>query len=316
MKIKNFIALLILLIFVTACNKGPAKITVGYVQINEDEVLNVAKEGVFEALADSGFVVGENIKLIDNNAQGDLSMIITILQSLQSRGVDLIITNSTPCMMAAAQLISDIPVVFTVAFGPEQMGLKTIPDNFYGYYDPLDSKQFADMLLEVLPYAKRIGIPYNNAEPNAAYSADKFSKEFESRGIEVVKSALTSVNDIVMVGQNLVAQKIDALIVTADNTVYSGLNALSKVAGEAKVPLFVSDPLQAEKGAAIGLGVNYRQWGYLSGLKAVELLRGRTPAKKIEAIRETDFVMNEKACMDQALFVPPVVKERARLTGN
>ena len=316
MKQKNSIVLLFLMILVSACNGGPGKITVGYVQINEDVVLNVAKEGVFEALADSGFIVGETIKLIDNNAQGDLSMIITILQSLQARGVDLIITNSTPCMVAAAQLISDIPVVFTVTFGPSQMGLKTVPDNIYGFYDPLDSKNFADMLLEILPRTKRIGIPYNNAEPNASYSAEKFSKEFESRGIEVVKSSLTSVNDIVMVGQNLLAQKIDALIVTADNTVYSGLNALSKIAGEANVPLFVSDPLQAEKGAAVGMGVNYRQWGYLSGLKAVEILRGRTPAKRIEAIEGTDFVINEKACMDQMLFVPPAIKGKARLIAD
>lgn len=316
MKNKNFIVLLLLLFFVTACNKGTGKITVGYVQINEDVVLNEAKAGVFEALADSGFVVGESIKLIDNNAQSDLSMIITILQSLQARGVDLIITNSTPCMVAAAQLVSDIPLVFTVAFSPEQMGLITTPDNLYGVYDPLNSEDFADMLLEILPRTKRIGIPYNNAEPNASYSADKFSKEFESRGIEVVKSALTSVNEIVMVGQNLLAQKIDALIVTADNTVYSGLNALSKLAGEANVPLFVSDPLQAEKGAAVGMGVNYRQWGYLSGLKAVEILRGRTPAKRIEAIEGTDFVVNEKACMDQMLFVPPAIKAKARLIAD
>lgn len=316
MKNKNFIVLLLLLFFVTACNKGTGKITVGYVQINEDVVLNEAKAGVFEALADSGFVVGESIKLIDNNAQSDLSMIITILQSLQARGVDLIITNSTPCMVAAAQLVSDIPLVFTVAFSPEQMGLITTPDNLYGVYDPLNSEDFADMLLEILPRTKRIGIPYNNAEPNASYSADKFSKEFESRGIEVVKSALTSVNEIVMVGQNLLAQKIDALIVTADNTVYSGLNALSKLAGEANVPLFVSDPLQAEKGAAVGMGVNYRQWGYLSGLKAVEILRGRTPAKRIEAIEGTDFVINEKACMDQMLFVTPAIKAKARLIAD
>jgi putative ABC transport system substrate-binding protein len=311
-----FILSLFIVMLTSACNQGPKKITIGYVQINEDVVLNKAKAGVFKALADSGFIDGQTIKVVDNNAQGDLSMIITILQSLQSRGVDMIITNSTPCMVAAAQAVRDIPVVFTVAFSPEQVGLKTTPSNLHGIYDPLDTKGFADMLLEIIPHAKRIGIPYNNAEPNAEYSANKFTKEFESRGIVIVKSTVTSVNDIVMVGQNLVAQKIDAMIVAADNTVYSGLNALSKIAGEAKVPLFVTDPHQAEKGASIGMGVDYEQWGYLSGLKAVEILRGRRVPNKIEPIEGADIVVNDKACEAQGLIIPPAIKEKARLIGN
>ncbi len=308
---------LLLLILISACNQGPKKITIGYVQINEDGVLNKAKAGVFKALADSGFIDGQTIKVIDNNAQGDLSMIITILQSLQSRGVDMIITNSTPCMVAAAQAVRDIPVVFTVAFSPEQVGLKVTPNNLYGIYDPLDSKGFTEMLLEMMPQVKRVGIPYNNAEPNAEYSANKFSKELENRGIEVVKSTVTSVNDIVMVGQNLVAQKIDVLIVAADNTVYSGLNALAKIAGEAKIPLLVTDPHQAEKGASIGMGVDYEQWGYLSGLKAIEILRGRSVSNKIDPILKSQIYINTKACELQGLTVPQTIMERGdTLTGG
>jgi putative tryptophan/tyrosine transport system substrate-binding protein len=299
-----------------SCKRGTNLLTIGYVQINEDVVLSTAKAGVFKALADSGFIDGQTINVIDNNAQGDLSMIITILQSLQSRGVDMIITNSTPCMVAAAQAVRDIPVVFTVAFGPEQVGLKTTPPNLYGLYDPLDSKAFADLLLEVMPEIKRIGIPYNNAEPNAEYSANKFAKEFESRGIKVLKSTITSVNDIVMVGQNLVAQNIDALFVAADNTVNNGLSALSKIANEAEIPLFVTEPNQVGKGASLGMGVNYEQWGYQSGLKAVEILRGRSVPNKIEPILEFDIMLNEKACASQGLLVPQTIKERAMLIGN
>lgn len=302
---------LLLLILATACKQGSKTITIGYVQISEDAVLNTAKTGVFKALADSGFIDGQNIKIIDNNAQGDLSMIITILQSLQSRGVDMIITNSTPCMVAAAQSVNNTPVVFTVAFSPEQVKLKTTPPNLYGIYDPLDTKEFADMVLEAVPDAKRIGIPYNNAEPNAEYSAAQFTKEFESRGIEVVKSTVTSVNDIVMVGQNLTARKIDAMIVAADNTVYSGLNALSKLAGEAKIPLFVTDPRQAEKGASVGMGVNYERWGYLSGLKAIDLLRGRQSEPRIEPITQMDVLINTSACQAQGLEIPETIRNRA-----
>ncbi len=311
MKPKLLTATCFALLLYAACSQDEKKIRIGYVQITEDEVLNTAKAGVFEALKDSGFIDGQNVKIIENNAQGDLSIVVTIVQSLRSQNVDLIITNSTPCMVSAAQSVSDIPVVFTVAFSPEQVGMKTTPPNLYGIYDPLDAVNFVSMMLECLPKLKRVGLPFNNAEPNAEYSAKVFSAEFKKRGVEVVKATVNSPNDLTMVGQHLASQNIDALIAAADNTVYMGLNALARVAADSKIPLFVTDPHQARKGAAIGMGVNYRRWGYLSGLKAAEILKGHSVPERITPITDTELIINTSACEAQSLVVPPSIRGRA-----
>lgn len=296
----------------SSCEPSLHKTTIGYIQITRDPVLDAAKAGVFRALADSGFIAGENIKVLDNNAQGDLSMINTILQSLQSQNVDMIITNSTPCMVAAAQSVRTIPVVFTVSFGPEQVGLKTNPDNLYGVFDPLKASAFVDLMLKCIPDLKRVGIPFNNAEPNAEYSAEILTREFSSRGVTLVKAAVNSTNDILQAGQYLVDQQIDALVAASDNTVYLGLPVLANLAAEHHIPLFVTDPLQAEKGAAIGYGPGYDQWGYQAGLKAVEILKGRAPANnRIEPILDYDLIINIKACAEQGLVVPDAVTEIA-----
>ena len=267
-----FFLFVMFIILFAACNPAEKRITIGYVQITQDPVLDAAKAGVFRALADSGFVGGKNIKVLDNNAQGDLSMINTILQSLISQNVDLIITNSTPCMVAAAQTVRSAPVVFTVAFGPGQVGMKSVPENLYGVYDPLKAAEFVDLMMECIPKLSRVGIPYNNAEPNAEYSVKVLSREFARRGITLITASVTSSNDILQSAQYLAGQKIDALVAAADNTVYMALPVLAKLASEQKIPLFVTDPMQTEKGAAIGLGVNYDHWGYMAGLKAVEIL--------------------------------------------
>jgi putative tryptophan/tyrosine transport system substrate-binding protein len=305
-------SLVFIAIFFFSCGHGTKMITIGYIQITQDPVLDSAKKGLFTALADSGFVDGKNIRVLDNNAQGDLSMINTILQSLISRNVDIVITNSTPCMLAAAQTVRNIPVVFTVAFGPDQVGLKTVPPKLYGVFDPLKAEEFASLVTECVTGLKRIGIPYNNSEPNAEYSVKVLSTEFSKRGITIVTAPVSSSNEIVQAGQALAGQNIDAFVVAADNTVYLGLPVLAKLAGEYKKPLFVSDPLQAEKGAAIGFGVNYRQWGYQSGLKAVELLKGRTPKQpNVEPILDYDLLINSKACEAQGLLVPEAVLKKA-----
>lgn len=312
MKHARLIIIFLAMGFLSACEPASQKLLIGYVQISPDSVLDTAKAGLLRALADSGFIDGENIKVLDNNAQGDLSMINTILQSLQSQSVDLIITNSTPCMVAAAQSVRTIPVVFTVSFGPEQVGLKTKPDNLYGVFDPLKASEFVELMMECLPDLKRVGIPYNNAEPNAEYSVKILSREFSARGITLVTAAVTSTNDILQAGQYLASQQIDALVTSADNTLSLGFQVLSKLASEQKIPLFVTDPLQVGKGAAIGYGVNYYQWGYQSGLKSVALLKGKTSTQnKIEPIYNYDLIINRRACTEQGLVVPEAVTERA-----
>jgi putative ABC transport system substrate-binding protein len=204
-----------------------------------------------------------------------------------------------------------------VAFGPEQVGMKTIPENLYGVYDPMNVNAFVDLMLECIPNLKRIGIPYNNAEPNAEYSVKVLSKEFAARNISVVTTSVTSTNDLIQAGQYLAGQGIEALVAAADNTVYLGLPVLAKLAVERKIPLFVTDPLQAEKGAAVGLGVNYDNWGYQAGLKAVEILKGRVPVfNKIEPILKYDLIINRKACSDQGIVIPEPVIVKATRTIN
>jgi putative ABC transport system substrate-binding protein len=302
--------------FMISCQPVQKKLTIGYVQITQDPVLNTAKAGVFRALADSGFTDGNNIKVLDNNAEGDLSMITTIIQSLLSQNVSMIITNSTPCMAVAAQLVRKIPVVFTVAFSPQQIGITSVPDNIFGVYDSMKASEFADLMIECIPGLKRLGIPYNNAEPNAEYSVKVLSSVFLGRGIDIVTAPVNSVNDIVQAGQYLSGKQIDAFVVSADNTVYLGLPVLAKLASGNKIPLFVTDPSQIEKGAAVGFGCNYEKWGYQSGLKAVEILKGRIPSVHIETIPDYELTINLKSCARQGLVIPEKVVARATRTMN
>ncbi|MCK9325910.1 MAG: ABC transporter substrate-binding protein [Bacteroidales bacterium] len=311
---KNILYLisLVLIILIPACQSAPGKVTIGYVQITQDPSLDVAKASLFQALADSGFAIGEQIKVIDHNAQGDLSMISTILQSFQSQGVDMVITNSTPCMVAASHAIRDIPVVFTVSFSPDQVGSGPAPPNLYGVYDTIQGEMIANIMQECIPGLSRVGIPYNNAEPNATLGSRILKDEFTRRGIQVITASVTSVNDLAQAVQYLVDQNVEAFALAADNTVYLGLPVISKVATDRDIPIFVTDPPQVNNGAAIGYGIAYDSWGYQSGLKAVEILKGRERQMiPIEPGKKFQLIINLANCADQGLVVPPAILDQA-----
>jgi putative tryptophan/tyrosine transport system substrate-binding protein len=315
---KKIISLVIILflfsvaLLTTSCTKKTDKPVIGYIQITPDPVLDMAKSSLFKALADSGFVDGKNIKVIEKNAQGDLAMIPMILQSFISENVDIVVTNSTPCMVAAAQMVKNIPVVFTVAFSPEQVGLKQVPDNLYGTYDPLKASDFVDIVQKCIPGIKKVGYPFNNSEPNASFSAKVYGDEFRKRGIEVVTTSVNSPNDIMMAGQYLTQKGVEAMIVAADNTLYLGLNTLASVADKARTPLFVAEPNYVDKGAALGYGVRFDDWGYRSGLKVVDILKNRPDdTHKISALMDCGLIINKKAASKQGLTLPQELLDKA-----
>jgi len=299
----------------TSCGNKPAMTTIGYIQIAQDPSLDKAREGLLQALRDSGYIDGANFRFLDNNAQGDLSLIPTILQSLISRQVDIIVTNTTPCMIAAAQMVKEIPVVFTVSFSPQDMKVTTIPDNLYGIYDAYDVEPFVDLMLSLMPNLKKIGLPYNNAEPNAGFSSKCMIEELSKRGIDVVTVSVNSSNDILTAGNYLVDKNVEAIVVVADNIVNLGQALLAKIGAENNIPLFVTEPMQAAKGASIGYGVDYTDWGYEAGLKVIEILRNRPIAEteKIVPMKKKMLLINQKAAKSQGLSIPDSLLKKATI---
>ncbi|HPN29356.1 MAG TPA: ABC transporter substrate-binding protein [bacterium] len=300
------------LFFIVSCNSKETKIfKVGFIQLIEEEQLDIAASGVFEGLKQSGFVDGQNIKIIKKNAQGDLANISLILKTFESENIDLIITNTTPCMAAAAKLIKKIPVVFTVSFSPQDIGLANPPSNLSGYYDPYDLTSFVSLMQECIPAIKKIGLPYNSAEVNAQFAAGKIKIICKENNIEVFESPIISINDIPNAAQALAMNKIDAFVVAADNTVYAGITGLMRIAKEFNIPIFVTDPSIVKNGASIGYGIDYYDWGFQSGKLAADILSGNKKNGTLISYNAYRLAINEKSCKEQNISFPESVMNKA-----
>src|SRR5665647_994890 len=83
----------------SADNKKP---TVGIVQYIDHVALDASREGFVAALADNGYVEGQNITLDVQNAQGDQSNLSTISDRFVSNKVDLVLAIATPSAQAIA----------------------------------------------------------------------------------------------------------------------------------------------------------------------------------------------------------------------
>lgn len=307
--------ILILLISVLMCTcaqkEGKKLYVIGFVQMTEDPLLDEAQKGVIHSLKEEGFVEGKNIHIDYQNAQGEMSNIPLILRKFISNKVDMIITNTTPCMVAAAGNVKDIPIVFTVAFSPEQLKMKR-PSNLTGIYDPFLMVDFVKLIKRALPGLKAAGLPYNPSEPNASLAAEHLKQELKKEGIALIELPVYSSSEVLQAAGALANKKTGALIVAADNTVYIAFGSVVKIAEERKIPLFVTEPSQVKRGASAGVGVDFYQWGRESGKVAARIIRGEKPGEiPIQPVSKVIKILNLKAARAQGISFPPELLKEA-----
>lgn len=301
-------------LFLTSCSRSAKSdlYTIGLVQITENPLLDEARTALIATLQDSGLVDGRDIRIIYHNAQGEIANINLILQSFRSAKVDMVITSGTPCMLAAAQIFSDIPVVFTVSFSPEQIGFKLTAENVAGIYDPLDLAYFLEIVKTIRPDCSRLGLPYNPAEANSRFAAERLEAECRRNNLILETATVASSNDVLQVGQSLIHKKVDAFIVAADNTVALAMNALVKISHENKIPIFTTEPGEVRKGALAGMGVSYTDWGRESGALAATIIKRQTfPQPRIRPTSYKNIVLNQKVARLLGLTLPPELIRKA-----
>ena len=148
---------------------------VGICQLLEHEALDSATKGFQDALTEK---LGEgNVEFDLQNAQGESTNCSTICNGFVTNNVDLIMANATGALQAAVSATNSIPVLGTsitdYATALNLSGWEGhTGTNVSGTSDIAPIDQQEDMILEILPDVKTVGIAYCSSEPNSSYQAD------------------------------------------------------------------------------------------------------------------------------------------------
>jgi putative tryptophan/tyrosine transport system substrate-binding protein len=293
---------------------------VGMVTITSHPSLDQIAQGVKDSLAKAGFVDGENLKIIEGNAQGDMATMNTIVQGFIDEKVDLIVAITTPAAQTAYNLTKDAggpPVIYSGISNPYAAGLAEAPDNhpawIYGnqLMDPIVPT--LELVKEVVPEVKKIGMVYNPAEANSAYLVEVATAEAEKMGLELVTAAVSNSNEISTAAESLVSQDVDAFMSINDNTVVSGFEAWVKVANDNQIPLLGTSASMPGLGAVASYGVNPYQEGLDSGDYVAQVLNGELDLATA-VIQTQDAVLltvNPAAAEKQGVTLPQSIVDKA-----
>ena len=282
--------------------------TIGICQQMEHPALDAATEGFQDACKEK---FGEdNVEFDVQNAQGEQTMCSTIINNFVSSDVDLILANATLPLQTAAQATADIPILgtsvtdFASALGiSDWTGATGV--NISGTCDLAPIEEQEDMLTELLPEAKTVGILYCSAESNSKYQAELFEAELEKDGIEYKEYTAADSNEIQSVVTNAVSE-CDAIYIPTDNTMASNTQIINNICLPAKVPV-----IAGEQGICSGCGIatlsiSYYDIGYRAGEMAYEILAegADISTMKVETAPQVTKMYNPSSCEELGITVP------------
>lgn len=257
---------------------------IGICQLLEHPALDEATRGFEEALIE--LMGEEHVNFDFQNAQGEQPNCATITTQFVTDGVDLIMANATPPLQAAAAATNTIPILGTSI--TDYATALDVADwtgasgtNISGTSDlaPIDEQE--NMLVELFPDAKKVGILYCSAEANSKYQADMFKAALEQDSIAYEEFTVADSNEIQSVVTSAV-ESCDVLYIPTDNTLAGSTELINNIALPAGVPIIAS-----EEGICAGCGVatlsiSYYELGYTTGILAYEILVGGADISKMQ----------------------------------
>ena len=251
---------------------------IGVLQYVQHDALDASNEGFFAALDDLGVKYDAD----QQNAAGEASSCQTIAETLVNNGNDLIFAIATPAAQSVAGTTADIPILLTAVTDPAESGLVESNDapggNVTGTSDLTPVTEQIDLLKELIPDAKTVGVLYCSAESNSVLQADMAKKACKAAGLEAADYTVSSSNEIQTVVESMIG-KVDAIYAPTDNMIAAGMATVAMIANENKIPVICGEEGMVKEGGLATYGINYYKLGYKTGEMAAKVLtEGADPA--------------------------------------
>lgn len=252
---------------------------IGVLQLVQHTALDAANEGFIAALDEAGIPYEAD----QQNASGDQSACQTVASKFANEKKDLILAIATPAAQAVASSVSDAPVLVTCVTDPAESGLVESNDkpgaNVTGTSDLTPVKEQIDLLKQLVPDAKTVGVLYCSAESNSKIQADMAKEALAAVGMEGKDYTVFSSNEIQTVVQSM-AGSVDAIYAPTDNVIAAGMATVGMVAADNKIPVICGEAGMVNQGGLATYGIDYYELGYMTGQQAVKILtEGADPAE-------------------------------------
>ena len=296
---KKIFAFVLSIIMAVACmaacspsNPAPASdadgktVKVGICNYVDDASLNQIVENIQARLKEIGGEKGVAFDVSYDNCNADANLLTQIISNFIADDVDIMIGVATPVAMAMQAATEDngIPVVFAAVSDPVGAGLvesmEAPGSNVTGTSDYLDTAAVMQLITAADPDVKNVALLYDIG-PDSSTAAIAHAKEYlDANGIAYGEYTGTTVDEVTLAVQALIADGVDAVFTPTDNTIMKSELSIYEMLQEAGIPHYTGADSFALNGAFLGYGVDYAALGVETANMAASIaLDGAKPAE-------------------------------------
>ena len=288
--------------------------SVGIVQLMQHVALDQATQGFQDALTEK---LGEKVSFDVQLASGEPTNCTTIVTKFVNDGVDLIMGNATPAVIAAKEATATIPIIGTSVtdyVSPEAaiVASNEAPGgNVTGYSDLSDIAAHVDLTTKLCPDAKTVAIIYCSAEPNSVIQGAQAKQLYEAAGYTTVILTASDVTTISTVVTSA-CEQADVIYIPTDNLFAENMESVKNIAEPAKIPVICGEGGMVQSGGTATVAIDYYVLGSRAGEMAYEIMvNGADPATTpigFMTAEDMELVINEENVAAIGLTIPEDLK--------
>jgi len=272
-----------------------------------------------QGLNETGYIEGQNVAIEYRWAEGHYDQLPALAADLAGRKVDVIATaGGIAVALLAKSITSIIPIIFAGGDDPVESGaiasLGRPGGNLTGvsfFLHELLPKRL-ELVTELVPQAKRIGLLVNPNNPNAGPAMQKVLEAARTKGLQLeIQKAGTS-TEIDIAYASLVRLHADALIVAADPFFLSQREQLAELALRHAMPAIYPLREYAAAGGLISYGASLTDTYRQVGVYTAKILAGAKPADlPVQQSTKFELTVNLKTAEALGLTISQAIFARA-----
>ncbi|MGT2934680.1 tryptophan ABC transporter substrate-binding protein [Streptococcus castoreus] len=283
------------------------EIKIGILQLVTHAALDQIEQGIEDQLAKRA-PKGQKISIKLMNAEGDQSKIQTMSRQLIRAGSDIVVGIATPAAQGLAAATKDTPVVMAAVSDP--VGAKLVkrlkkPEgNVTGLSNKVPVKQTVDLISDLTPTVKKIGVLYASNEDNSLSQVREFSHLAQEKGYQVIPYAVPSTNEVPTT-MSIMLGKVDAVFIPQDNTIASAFSSVISASRAAKIPVYSSVDTMVEEGSLASISQSQYQLGVETANQVLELIKGKSVSEvPVMIVDHGKPFLNKKTAEELGITIP------------
>ena len=257
---------------------------VAIANFGEHPALRAAVNGFRTELVRQGFAEGKDVAFDDQHVNFDRTLIPQLLANAQAKKPAMIVAVTTPVAQASIRAVADksIPIVFMSVVDP--VVARIVPSWERGSDTHTGATLYPDFnaslafVRQLLPNAKRLGVPYNPGEDNDVTNMKEMRAAAPKHGFEIAEVGIDAAADIPQRLQSLQG-KVDAVFVIQSNILQTSLPVIAATTQRMGVPAIntLDTPVRQHQFLAAH-ALSYERMGANAARIAARILKGEKPA--------------------------------------